>query len=172
VLAWLWRQRLRWLAPVLAALILATTQPLALVQENLRPQANRQELKPLAEYLQSHLLPGDRIYVYYHAIYPFKYYYRGNLDGVCWGKSCVETNLPLPASGPASPRRLWLAAAHFMDLEPVRQFAARLIGPGWREEAMFSRQNAALFLFVPYDQTEPKSPQAPPGSPQSGIVTP
>ncbi len=172
VFAWLRRQPFRWLAPALAALILATTQPLALVQENLHPQANRQELKPLADYLQSHLRPGDRIYIYYHAIYPFKYYFRGNLDGVCWGKSCVETDLSLPDSGPARTRRLWLVAAHFMDLDPVRQFAAQLIGPAWREEAMFSQQNAALFLFVPQDQTIMNSPDAPPAPPQCGTAAP
>ena len=164
---WLWRRPQRWLAPLLAGLILITTQPLALVQEDLRPQANRQELKPLAAYLQSHLLPGDRIYVYFHAIFPFKYYYRGNLEGVLWGKSCVETNLILPASGPASPRRVWLVAAHFRDLTPVKQFAARLLGPRWREEATIPGQNAALLLFVPQDQITAGSRQAPQESPQS-----
>ena len=170
---WLWRRPQRWLAPVLAGIILLTTQPLALVREDLRPQANRQELQPLAAYLKSHLHPGDRVYVYFHAIYPFKYYYRGNLNGVLWGKSCVETDLNLPASGPASPRRLWLVAAHFRDLAPVRQFAARLLGPHWREEAIFSRQNAALFLFVPQDQpTTMSSPKTLPEPPQSGTLAP
>jgi hypothetical protein len=170
-LVWLWRRPYRWLAPLLAGLILITTQPLALVRENLRPQANRQELKPLAAYLQSHLRPGDLIYVYYHAIYPFKYYYQGNLEGVLCGKDCVETNLNLP-SGFASPRRLWMVAAHFTDLTSVRKFAVCLLGPKWQEAALVSRQNAALFLFVPQDQTMTKSRNALPESPQSGTLTP
>jgi len=145
---WLWHRPHRWLAPDLAGHILITTQPLALVQENLRPQANRQELKPLTAYLQSHLRPGDLVYVYFHAIYPFKYYYRGNLEGVLCGEDCVETNLNLPASGSVPPRRLWLVAAHFRDLTSIRKFAAGLLGPNWHEEAIFSRQNAALFLFI------------------------
>ena len=171
-LVWLWRRPYRWLAPVLACLILITTQPLAVVRENLHPQANRQELKPLAAYLQSHLRPGDRIYVYFHAIFPFKYYFRGNLDGVLWGKDCEETDLNLSASGPDSPRRLWLVAAHFMDLNSIRLFAARLLGPQWREEAIIPGQNAALLLYVPQGQTMTTSPNALPEHPQSGPLAP
>jgi hypothetical protein len=172
VFTWLWRRPWPWLAPVVAALILITSQPLALVQENLRPQANRQELKPLVAYLQSHLLPNDEIYVYFHAIYPFKYYYRGNLAAVRWGKSCVEQNLILPASRSDSPRRLWLVAAHYQDLASIRQFASRLLGPEWREEAAYTRQKAALFLFVPQDQTGAKSRKPLPEPPQSGTAVP
>ena len=149
--SWLWERPSRWLAPVLAGLILATTQPLALMQENLSPQDNRQELKPVAAYLQSHLAPGDLAYVYYHAIYPFKYYYRGDQAGVIWGKDCVETSLALPVSGSAAPRRLWLVAAHFTSLDAIRHFALGLLGPNWREASVFTRHNAALFLFVPRD---------------------
>jgi 4-amino-4-deoxy-L-arabinose transferase-like glycosyltransferase len=172
IFAWLWHRPHRWLAPALAALILITTQPLALVQENLHPQANRQELKPLAAYLESHLLPGDQVYVYLHAIFPFKYYYRGSLAGVLWGTDCTETNLHLPASGPASPQRLWLVAAHFQDLAYLRQFAARLLGPHWREEVLISRHNAALFLFVHQDHLMTKSRNTRPESPQSATLTP
>jgi MFS family permease len=172
VFAWLWHRPHRWLAPALAALILITTQPLALVQENLYPQANRQELKPLAAYLQIHLLPGDQIYVWYHAIYPFQYYYRGKLAGVLWGTDCTETNLHLPASDPDSPQRLWLVAAHFSDLATLRQFAARLLGPSWHEEALISRHNAALFLFIHQDQLMTKSRNALPEPPQSASATP
>ncbi|MFW6123090.1 MAG: glycosyltransferase family 39 protein [Thermodesulfobacteriota bacterium] len=168
----LWCRPRRWLAPALAALILITSQPLALIQENLHPQANRQELKPLAAYLNSHLLPGDRIYVYFHAIYPFKYYYQGNLAGVVWGKSCVETNLALPASGPNSPQRLWLVAAHFRDLAPLQRFAAHLLGPHWHQEKLLTRQNAALFLFVRQDQATANFRKIPPKSPRSGTAAP
>uniref|UniRef100_A0A7C3UXT4 Glycosyltransferase RgtA/B/C/D-like domain-containing protein n=1 Tax=Desulfobacca acetoxidans TaxID=60893 RepID=A0A7C3UXT4_9BACT len=172
ILSRLRRRPQRWPAPALAILILITLQPLALVQEDLHPQANRQELKPLAAYLQSHLLPGDRIYVYYHAIYPFKYYFRGDLEGVCWGKSCVETNLDLPASGPASPRRLWLVAAHFGELASLRQFATRLLGPNWREETIKRQQNAALLLFVPQDCIMAAPQNALPGAPRSVTSVP
>jgi hypothetical protein len=167
-LTWLWRRPQRWLAPVLVGLILITTQPLALVREDLRPRANRQELQPLAAYLQDHLRPGDQIYVYFHAIYPFKYYFRGNLDGVLWGKTCVETHLILPGN----PRRIWLVAAHFQDLGVVRQFAARLLGPGWREEATIPGQNAALLLFGPRSQAAVKAGNDPPEPPQSGTAVP
>jgi hypothetical protein len=168
----LWRRPWRWLAPALAALVLATSQPLALIQENLRPQANRQELKPLATYLQSHLLPGDRVYVYFHAIYPFKYYYQGNLAGVVWGKSCVETNLEVPASGSGAPQRLWLVAAHFRDLDRLQQFAARLLGPHWHEEAILTRQNAALFLFGRRDPAAANSRETFAAPPQSDSAAP
>jgi 4-amino-4-deoxy-L-arabinose transferase-like glycosyltransferase len=170
----LWHRRpWRWLAPALAALILITSQPLALIQENLRPQANRQELKPLAAYLKSHLLPGDRIYVYFHAIYPFKYYFRGNLARVIWGKSCVETDLKLPAlEGPEPSERLWLVAAHFRDLAPLQRFAARLLGPPWRQEDILTRRNAALFLFARPDQVTARSRKAREKSLRFGTVSP
>jgi len=172
VFSWLWRRPQSWLAPVLAALILITTQPLALVQENLHPQANRQELKPIATYLSSHLLPGDLIYVYYHAIFPFKYYYRGNLDRVMWGKSCVERNLTLPATGSEPPRRVWLVAAHFQDLGPLKEFAARLLGPHWHQEGILTQQNAALLLFIHQDDSIAKSQEPLPRSLRSGTSLP
>ena len=168
----LWHRPWRWLASALAALVLISSQPLALMRENLRPQANRQELKPLAAYLKYHLLPGDRIYVYYHAIYPFKYYYRGNLSEVVWGKSCIETNLELPTSGSTSPQRLWLVAAHFRDIDPLKQFAARLLGPSWKEESVLTRQNAALFLFVSQDRATNNSQKTPLTYPQPGTSVP
>jgi hypothetical protein len=172
VFSWLWRRPQHWLAPALAALVLLTTQPLALVRENLHPQANRQELKPVARYLSSHLRPGDLIYVYYHAIFPFKYYYRGNMEGVMWGKSCVETDLTLPAAGFEPPRRMWLVAAHFRSLVSVKQFAARLLGPEWQEKEMFSSQNAALFLFVPREGSLTNSPESLAKYPRSGTSPP
>jgi 4-amino-4-deoxy-L-arabinose transferase-like glycosyltransferase len=171
IFSWLWHRPQRWLAPALAALILATTQPLALMRENLRPQDNRQELKPLAAYLQSHLQPGDQIYVYLHAIYPFKYYYRGTLDGVLWGKDCTETNLHLPAAGRDYPQRLWLVAAHFPNIAYLKLFAAKLLGPSWHEEELVSRHNAALFLFVHQDRVMTKPQHALPELPQSAPAT-
>lgn len=163
-----WRR----LAPALAVLILASLQPLALIQENLRAQANRQELKPLAAYLKSHVLPGDRVYVYFHAIYPFKYYYQGNPAGVIWGKSCVETNLEPAASEAESPQRLWLVAAHFGDLDSLQKFTSRLLGPHWHQEAIHTRQNAALLLFVRQDQATANSRKAFEKSPRFGTAAP
>jgi 4-amino-4-deoxy-L-arabinose transferase-like glycosyltransferase len=156
----LWQGPRRWPAPALAALILWTTQPLALVQENLQPQTNRQELKPVARYLSAHLRPGDLVYVYYHAIFPFKYYFRGNPEGVRWGKSCVETALDLTAGGSEAPRRVWLVAAHFRSLVKVKHFAARLLGEKWQEKEMLAGQNAALFLFVPQDRSGANYPDS------------
>lgn len=170
VFSLLWRKPLRWPALALAALVLMTTQPLALTRENLQPQANRQELKPVVRYLNSHLRPGDGIYVYYHAIFPFKYYFRGNVDGVVWGKSCVETNLDLPNAGSEPPRRMWLVAAHFRSLGEIKQFAARLLGPEWQEKEMFAGQNAALLLYSPRERPIANSPDSPAESHQSGIA--
>jgi hypothetical protein len=169
---WLRGRPQRWLAPLLAGLILVTTQPLALTRENLRPLGNRQELKPVAAYLQSHIGPGDLVYVYYHAIYPFKYYYKGDQGEVIWGKDCVETGLALPAAGSAPPRHLWLAAAHFQDMKTIRKFALGLLGPNWREASVFARHNAALLLFVPRDQAPPKSLGALSAPPRCGPATP
>jgi 4-amino-4-deoxy-L-arabinose transferase-like glycosyltransferase len=171
VFVWLLHRPQRWLAPALAALILITAQPLALVQEDLRPLDNRQELKPLAAYLQNHILPGDQVYVYLHAIYPFKYYYRGSLDGVLWGTDCTETNLQVPAVGQDT-QRLWLVAAHFPNIAYLKLFAAKLLGPNWHEEALIARHNAALFLFVHQGRLTTKSRHAPPEPPQSATLTP
>ncbi len=147
------RHRLhRWPALALAAVILLTTQPLALIQENLHPHTNRQELKPLVVYLNTHLQVGDAIYVYYHAIYPFKYYFQGDTARVLWGGSCVETDLALPDSDSGLPRRVWVVAAHFKSPASIRHFAARLLGPTWQEAEMISGLNAALLLFVRKDQ--------------------
>ncbi|MFW6127392.1 MAG: glycosyltransferase family 39 protein [Thermodesulfobacteriota bacterium] len=168
----LWRRPWRWLAPGLAALILITSQPLALIQEDLRPQANRQELKPLANYLKSHLLPNDRVYVYFHAIYPFKYYFQGNPAGMVWGKSCVETDLDLQTPESNPPQRLWLVAAHFRDLALLQRFAARLLGPDWHQQSLFTRQNAALFLFVRQDQATVNYRQTLDKPPRSGTAAP
>ncbi|MGQ9688451.1 MAG: glycosyltransferase family 39 protein [Desulfobaccales bacterium] len=164
LLSRLWRQPHRWAAPALAVLVLVTTQPLALLQENLRPQANRQELKPLTNYLSTRLRPGDLIYVYYHAIFPFKYYFKGNTEEVLWGKSCGEKNLPLPMAHSQVPRRLWLVAAHFGSLASIKQFAAGLFGDSWTEKETVLGHNAALLLYVPRNRIElsPSNPRLKP----------
>ncbi|OGP71180.1 MAG: hypothetical protein A2Y80_10680 [Deltaproteobacteria bacterium RBG_13_58_19] len=146
-LTWLWRQRYRWLAPVLAVLILLALNPVEVLRENLHPSLNQGEIRPLISHLQSQLQPRDRVYVYYYAINPFKYYFHGNLDQVCWGKSCVETGWLWPKNGDSSPRRLWLLGAHYPNLKYMEEFAARLLGPGWRQAACLKRPGAVLFRF-------------------------
>ncbi|MEW6387289.1 MAG: glycosyltransferase family 39 protein [Thermodesulfobacteriota bacterium] len=146
-LSWLWRQRYRWLAPVLAGLILIALNPREIVRENLHTSLNQGEIRPLITHLQSQLQPQDRVYVYYYAINPFKYYFHGNLDQVCWGKSCVETGWLWPEVGDSSHRRLWLLSTHYPSLKYMQEFAARLLGPGWRQTACLKRPGAVLFRF-------------------------
>jgi len=174
VFATLWRRRLGWLALGLTALLMVALHPLENLQENLRTSINREEIRPLVAALTQQRRPGDLVYVYYHAISPFKYYYRGSLEGVCWGRSCVETNLSAAAAppGPAS-RRLWLIGAHVPDLEYLRHFAGKLLGPRWQETACLSQDGAALFRF---EWQEPaltaKKPAALPAPALSGPPAP
>jgi 4-amino-4-deoxy-L-arabinose transferase-like glycosyltransferase len=144
-LAWGWRRR-PWLALPFAALAITILFPLNLLQENLSPRHNREEIRPLVQYLEGQRQPGDWVYVYYFARAPFNYYYRGDRQHLCWGRSCVETGLHLPLKdGP--PLRLWLIASHIPDLEHMQRFAAALLGPQWRETACLTREGAVLFCF-------------------------
>ena len=40
-----------------------------------------------------------------------------------------------------------MIASHIPDLKFLRQFAAKLLGPDWREAACFTRVGAALLRF-------------------------
>ena len=147
VFAMLWRRRQRWLALALTGLLLVALNPWAGLKENLSPLNNREEIQPLVAYLEANLQPQDLVYVYYFAVSPFKYYYRGPNPGICWGRSCVEQGLDPGGKAPTSPQRLWLIASHIPDLNFLRQFAAKLLGPHWQEAACFTREGAALLRF-------------------------
>jgi len=147
VLDWLWKKRQRVLAAALTGLILVALNPPKIVRENLYPINNREEIQPLVAHLQSRLQPQDWVYVYYFAVSPFKYYFHGPGERICWGKSCVEKELAVPAAGAPTPRRLWLIASHIPSLKYLREFAGELLGPQWREVSCLSRVGAALFCF-------------------------
>jgi 4-amino-4-deoxy-L-arabinose transferase-like glycosyltransferase len=147
VFAWLWLRRQRWLALALTAALMVALHPRTGLQEDLYPLNNREEIQPLVTYLEANLEPRDLVYVYYFAVAPFKYYYRGPKTGICWGQSCIEKRLDTTAAVGASPQRLWLIASHFPDLKFLRQFAANLLGPDWQETACFTRVGAVLLRF-------------------------
>ncbi|MFA4903074.1 MAG: glycosyltransferase family 39 protein [Desulfobaccales bacterium] len=169
VFAWLWHRRQRWLALVLTVAFLVALNPRAGLRENLYPLNNREEIQPLVTHLEANLKPRDLVYVYYFAVAPFKYYYRGPAAGVCWGQSCIEKGLDTTESDGASPQRLWLIASHIPDLNFLRQFAANLLGPDWREAACLTRVGAVLLRFDRQNQpAAAKTPTGPSTPPESG----
>jgi 4-amino-4-deoxy-L-arabinose transferase-like glycosyltransferase len=167
--AWLWHRRQRWLALALTGVLLAALHPLVNLRENLQPLHNREEIQPLVAHLEAHRQPQDLVYVYYFAVAPFKYYYRGPDNGVCWGRSCVDKGLDTTEKTGASPQRLWLIASHLPDRNFLHQFAANLLGPDWREAACLTREGAVLLRFdrQPHSMT-PKTPTDPSAPPESG----
>ncbi len=164
--AWLWRRRQGWLALALTGLLLVALNPRGGLKEDLSPLNNREEIQPLVAYLEAHRQPQDLIYVYYYAVYPFKYYYHGPDPGICWGRSCVEQGLEPAGQAGTPPQRFWLIASHVPDLKFLRQFAAKLLGPDWQEAACLIRVGAALLLFERQPQAAaaktPTGPSAPP----------
>lgn len=171
---WLWQKRQRLVALALAALLLLALHPVELIKENLHPSHNREEIQPLVAHLESQLQPQDLIYVYYHAIKPYKYYAQRTPERLCYGKSCVETALQVPETGASPPQRLWLLGSHIPSMEYMREFAAKLLGAHWQETACLTRVGAVLFRFerqepavaskTPTPQTEPSlsGPPVPP----------
>jgi 4-amino-4-deoxy-L-arabinose transferase-like glycosyltransferase len=144
----LWQGRLKWLAAGLAVVLFWSLNPLLLPRENLHPLMNREEISPLVARLERERRPQDWIYVYYFAKWPFDYYSRGSgqkSERLCIGKSCVETGLKLDPK--ERPGRLWLIASHIPELKQMREFAAKLLGPEWRETACYRSEGAVLFCF-------------------------
>ena len=109
--------------------------------------------------LEGKLQPQDLVYVYYFAVSPFKYYYHGPSPGICWGRSCVEKGLDPAAKASTPPQRLWLIASHIPELKFLRQFAASLLGPDWREADCFTREGAALLRFDRRPRPRPLQPR-------------
>jgi Dolichyl-phosphate-mannose-protein mannosyltransferase len=166
VFALLWRRRQQWLALALTGLLLVALNLRAGLQEDLSPLNNREEIQPLVAYLEANLQPQDLVYVYYFAVAPFKYYYHGPDPGICWGRSCVEQGLDTGEKSGTPPQRVWLIASHIPDLNFLRQFATKLLGPGWREAACFTREGAALLRFDRQPQAPTaKTPTGPPAPP-------
>jgi len=143
----LWQKRQQVAALAVTGLILLALNPLGMVRENLYPLNNREEIQPLVEHLQSQIQPRDWVYVYYFAVSPFKYYFQGSGERVCWGKSCGEKELAVPAATTGHPRRLWLIASHIPSLAEMREFTSGLLGTEWREVTCLTRPGAALFCF-------------------------
>ena len=170
---WLWRQRQRLLALALAGLLLAALKPVKIFQENLYPSHNREEIQPLVAHLESQLQPQDVVYVYYHAIQPYKYYAKKPVAHLCFGKSCVERALQVPETGGPPPQRLWLLGSHIPSLKYMREFAAQLLGPQWQERACLIREGAVLFRFErPGPEAAAKTPSPPPGLSGGGSPVP
>ena len=124
-------------------------QPVTLWQENFHPQANREEIGPLVHYVQTHRRPGDLIYVYYFAIYPFKFYYQGPQDNIIWGQSCHDRCLPLPPERLQQVERLWMIFSHFETAADVDRFIVNLLGEGWTRELALPQPGAVLFCYLP-----------------------
>lgn len=138
--------RRRWLAAGLTAALILSLNPWKNFRENLHPMMNREEISPLVARLQQKLQPRDEVYVYYFAQWPFAYYCRDRLARLCIGKSCTETGLQPQSQGRPS-KRLWLIASHIIDVQDMREFAAKLLGPSWLESACYQDQGAVLFCF-------------------------
>lgn len=165
IFAWLWHRRQRWLALALTAVFLVALHPQAGLKEDLYPLNNREEIQPLVAHLEANLEPRDLVYVYYFAVAPFQYYYQGPKTGICWGQSCIEKGLDTTGKDGAPPQRVWLIASHVPDLKFLRQFAASLLGPDWREAACYTRVGAGLLRFD-------RQVQAMVAQPPSGCSTP
>lgn len=172
----LWRHRLRWLTPLFLGAIFLSLKPVQMVQENFHPSFNRSQLKPLVMHLEDKMRPQDRVYVYYYAIHPFKYYFQGDLAQIYWGKSCVETGLELSPDehedhGPQPPR-LWLISGHYPNLAYMEAFAANLLGPDWRQTASLKTQGAVLYRFEQQETAMAKNQTARPEPSVSGPPAP
>jgi hypothetical protein len=124
-------------------------QPVKLWQENLHPRANREEIEPLVNYVRTHLLPGDAIYVYYFAIDPFKFYYPGPRENIIWGQSCHDGCLALSPEDLQRIERLWMIFSHFETPADVDRFIANLLGQGWTRHLKVSQPGAVLFCYLP-----------------------
>jgi hypothetical protein len=162
---WLSQKRLRWLALALAGVILVAMQPWAGIQKDLHPLNNREQIQPLITYLEANRKPQDLVYVYYFAVAPFKYYYRGPTTGICWGRSCVEKGLDTTETAGKSPPRVWLIASHIPDLKFIRQFATGLLGPDWRETYCRTQVGAVLLRYDRQPQAVANNLPATPSGP-------
>jgi hypothetical protein len=129
--------------------VLAWLRPIFLWQENLWPTLNREELAPLVRYVEAHRRPGEAIYLYYFAIDPFTFYYRGPWTDIIWGQSCHDCGLPLPAGRLRQIRRLWLVFSHYESEAQVEQFIHGLLGEGWTRELVQTQPGALLFRYRP-----------------------
>ncbi len=173
LLARLWHRQ-RFLTGALALALLWSLAPVELVRENLHTSVNRSQLKPLAARLSREAGPQDQVYVYYYAVFPFKYYLPDYPGPVRWGKSCVETGLIIDDDEededeePPFPARLWLLGAHFPSLAYMEKFAAGLLGPQWQRTAQFTETGAVLYCFERRSRPAPDRGQPAPllsGSP-------
>jgi hypothetical protein len=181
VFLFLWRHKTwRWLTPVLLGGILLVLKPGEMLRENFHPGFNRSQLKPLVRHLEKTMGTRDRVYVYYYAIHPFRYYYQGNLEQVYWGKSCLETGLRLMEEDDdeeedgeePTARCLWLISGHYPSLAYMETFARNLLGPDWRQTARYEAPGAVLYRFERQPGAVAKTRPVRPGSGGSGSPAP
>ncbi len=166
IFAWVWRRQHKLVGILFVATVIFWLQPVKLWQENLQVTANQGDIQPLVKYLEANRDSRDLIYVYYFAIYPFKYYYQGSPDGIMWGQSCQECCFPLPRERLKGVSKLWLIFTHFETMAEVEQYSRCLVGERWSEQIRLTQPGAALFCYTP-DQgisakdSQPVSPPTP-----------
>lgn len=160
-----WR---RGAAVALALLLVLSLHPLRVIQENLHPTWQRRQITPLLVRLEREFGPRDLLYVYYYAIYPFRYY-RPEFPPaqVRVGTSVHETRL-FPGDEDEddededTPHRVWLLAAHYPEGDFLDTFAARLLGPRWRLTARYQEPGAALMCFERHARLTARPAPGPP----------
>lgn len=119
----------------------------------------RQEMRPVARYLEEHLRPGDRILVNRDAIPQFRFYYRGDPAAVTWGRETVirdylsEVNRIL---GAETSRRWWLVFSHGWSAARRSELAS--VDPRFRAGESFEARQAAVYLFAPPASEDGASP--------------
>ena len=122
----------------------------------------RQEMRPVARYLEEHLRPGDRVLVNRDAIPQFRFYYRGDPAAVTWGRETVvrdylsEVNRVL---GEETSRRWWLVFSHGWSAARRSELAS--VDPRFRAGESFEAPQAAVYLFTPPASTDGASPGGP-----------
>jgi len=159
------QDRRRLAAGAVSLAFIFSLNPGEMVRENLHPTLQRRQITPLLARLEAEAGPRDLVYVYYYAVYPFRYY-RPDFppERVRFGSSCHENGL-FPDDGEEDdddefPARVWLLAAHHPGREFLENFALGLLGQGWRQTALHEAPGAMLFCYERETRFTRRGPKA------------
>lgn len=138
----------KYLIALVVMVILFTWLTTSQIYTGFAKRVRREEMRPVIQYLERNLEPGDRIYVYYAAGEAFKYYYRGGYENVVRGKihrddideyaseidEILETDI-----------RVWLVFSHYWG--PEREFCLEYLSKRGSLLRRQTAEGASVYLY-------------------------
>lgn len=141
----------KYLVALVVMVILFIWPTISHIYTDFAKPVRKEEMRPVIQYLEKNLEPGDRIYVYYGAREAFRYYYHGSYKNVMWGKlHRGDINKYASEIDKILERdiRVWFVFSHYWGLE--RKFCLKYLSKRGSLLTEQTAEGASVYLYRIY----------------------